>query len=324
MNIQSLGFDGLYQFEKRKVVGFDANGDVVLSEAAVVLPWFGNLITNQGLDLLAVDSDKLSFCQLGTSNTTPDFSDTALGARVNATSSAPVADVYGVSTDQSYLYRRVTRRFAAGSVSGVNLTEVGMSAASSSGLFSRALLKDLSGNVTTITLSADEVLDVVYELRCYVSTVPVVVGRTIDGVSVDITMKPYQYPSGDAWIGNAENGFSGAKGLGVCIRPTNPVRWQATLSEKKPFDGTGNILSINPVINTYVPGSYRFTSTFAVPVGAAAWPAGTNSILQGHGAESSDSRGIGRWTFELSSKLNTATGRTAEFELGLSWGRHTP
>lgn len=128
--------------------------------------WFPNLITNQGLDRMATNVDYLSYCQVGSGNTTPANSNIGLVNRIAGT--AVTSATHGVnSTSPYYPWYRKVYRFAAGVAAG-NLSEVGIGwLATGNNLFSRALILDVNSNPTTITVLSDEYLDVTYELRFY-------------------------------------------------------------------------------------------------------------------------------------------------------------
>lgn len=73
-----VGLAGRYQL----VVGkLDADGNDVPGSRHVAVPWFGNLITNGGLDQLGSEApytDMLAYCRIGTGNTAPSNTDTGL------------------------------------------------------------------------------------------------------------------------------------------------------------------------------------------------------------------------------------------------------
>ncbi len=127
---------------------------------------FDNLITNAGLNYMASAENWLLWCQVGSGSTVPTVADTALANRIAGTSTVQ-ANVEGVQASAPYyVWRRITKRFAAGEAAG-NLSEVSMGWAPTGGLFSRALILDSEGEPTTITVQADETLDVTYEFRFY-------------------------------------------------------------------------------------------------------------------------------------------------------------
>lgn len=328
MNIH-FGFAGKYQFEKFKV---DAKGNEIAGTRQIVLPWFENLITDVGMNLLGSgDSaqDNLAYCRIGTGNATPANSDQALVSQTGATSNAGNGGAFGLSVDGTYIYRRVSKRFAAGTISGVNLAEVGMSYTNTgNNLFSRSLLKDLSGNPTTITLLTDEVLDVVYELRMYLPAQDIAVAATIDGAANTVTIRrATQTQQVNNW----------AMRVGFSIHPNSAGDEQGytTYSECNGLEnaiaaatGWRNDVSTKAtrVINTYVANSYQRTVTLTFPLTVANYPTGIGFVTIGTGS-STDPRGacaFGPWGLIFSPKLNKTNARIATVNFGVSWARYTP
>lgn len=151
--------------------------------------WFDNLITDGGLERMGTGGTTEK-CRVGSGNTTPNNTDTALVAQVAE------ADIYsyteGADTDTNlYAWRRIVYRFAVGAAAG-NLSEVGVGWAGGA-LFSRALIKDGVGNPTTITVLSDEILDVVYELRMYRPTSDLSANIDIAGVTYACTVRPANF-----------------------------------------------------------------------------------------------------------------------------------
>lgn len=318
MNAQ-LGLEGRYKFITHKA---DADGNVIPGTAKVALDWFDNLITDTGLDLLGQNAnDNLVHCRLGTGNTEPAFTDSTLVAQVGSSSTGGLGAAHGLSVDQTYRYRRVSRRFAAGTVAGQNLAEVGMSqAATGNNIFSRALLRDTGGAPTTITLAADEVLDVVYELRMYLPAQGTTVTATVDGVETTITM---MYST----VANVVS--AGAAGLGMGLRKLIEAgkisASEYAVSPGASFYPHGQQFSITPVFQPYVAGSYTLTFSVSLGLTQANYPTGVGTI--GFGTDeryTSDANSTGAWGWGFSPKLNKTSSRTATATLGLAWGRYTP
>lgn len=156
--------------------------NVETGERRELAPWFNNLITDSGLNAWGTGGI-LGGCAVGTGSTAPAVSDTAL-ATWRAYSNTVTSNVLGGQATVPY-YSSVTRvyRFAAGTATG-NLTELGVCVGSSTTtLFSRTLIKDGSGNPTTITVLASEALDVTYELRLYAPSADVPHSTVIAGVT---------------------------------------------------------------------------------------------------------------------------------------------
>ena len=140
------------------------------------MPWrtrahFPNLITNWGLDRMGANDDWLSTCYVGNNSTAPSVNDTALGGQVAKTANRINVDDGVQSTAPYFHWSKTTFEFAEGDAAG-NLTEVAVGANSGADYaFSRALFKDGNGDPTTVTVLAQERLQVIYEFRLYAPTV---------------------------------------------------------------------------------------------------------------------------------------------------------
>lgn len=130
--------------------------------------WFNNLVLNIGLDRMSVGM-WIDRCCVGTGNSTPVATQTALDSFLASTTSYLVdsSRQAGVQTTISpyYYWHRQTWRFNPGVATG-NISEVGLGWGNTA-LWNRALIKDGAGDPTTITVLADEYLDVITELRVY-------------------------------------------------------------------------------------------------------------------------------------------------------------
>ena len=154
-----LGCVGKYKI----MVGKKPGG--IESEQRIVTDWFPNLITDGGLDILATRSfgSASSYCQVGSGNTTPAFTDSDLASYV-----AYVGGTSAYSLDMPLLYQQCDRTYSFGlGVAAGNLSEIGVGWGTSTNLFSRALILDSEGSPTTITVLSDEYLTVIYSYRMY-------------------------------------------------------------------------------------------------------------------------------------------------------------
>ena len=134
-----------------------------------VIAEFPNLITNGGLDRMGAFADWLSWCQVGSGTTAPNVNDSALASRIAGTNTVFTSANGAQSSPPYYAWRRNTYRFAQGVATG-NIGEVGVGWATTGSLFSRARVLDSGGDPTTISVQADETLDVTYEFRYYPKT----------------------------------------------------------------------------------------------------------------------------------------------------------
>lgn len=331
MNI-NFGLAGLYQLEKLKV---DADGNDLPGTRQVLLPWFANLITDIGMNLLGSAGsaqDNLAYCRIGVGNANPAYTDTALVSQTGYTNTVGLGGASGLSVDGTYIYRRVSKRFAAGTISGVNLAEVGMSyAGTGNNLFSRSLLKDISGNPTTITLLPDEVLDVIYELRQYLPPQDIVVDTTIDGAPATVTIRrATQTQQVSNWA--ARVGFS--------IHPNSSGDEEGYTAYSE-YDGLENAIAAatgwnhtsmaykaQKVINAYVANSYQRTVTLTFPLTVGNYATGIGFVTIGTSSESASGGrakcAFGPWGLIFNPKLNKTAARIATVTFGVSWARHTP
>lgn len=184
----------------------------------ILADWFPNLIVNGGLDMMMAASAETgagtfaTACQVGTGNTAPATTQTALASYLAGTSTQQ-SSVTGFSAGSPYYgYARRVYRFAAGVAAG-NLAEVGIARTTTTGnLLSRALILDGGGSPTTITVLGDEFLDVTYELRQYAPVDDVAFELTIGAVTHDVVARAARVTT-SPWNG-AMQGLNQPIGLG--------------------------------------------------------------------------------------------------------------
>src|SRR5690606_29989085 len=218
--------------------------------------WFPNLITDVGLDIPCMSSSWVARCVVGTGNTPPSVSDTALVAQIASTSNR-IENVGGSNqTADRYAFARVTFRFAAGAAAG-NIAEIGILGGSGdSVLLSRALILDGSGNPTTLTILSDEVLDATYEIRNYPPLTDVVTTMDITGATHDIVIRASEVDS--LWtmlgggLGIPVGWQAGAATRGALVYPSTSVLGDVTGSPS----GSGAIDSSRSS-GSYTPGTYQ-------------------------------------------------------------------
>lgn len=166
--------------------------------------WFDNLITNAGLSALLSTSTISARCVVGSSSQVPAATDTHLVDRMGSIISG--SKLNGYDAANGFGWTRITYSFAPGQVTG-NVREVGITITTltSSNLFSRALVRDASGQPATITVLADEYLTVIYELRRkWITPAPYTLSYTFAGQTHTTTVT-HQEPLYD----HVDNGASG-------------------------------------------------------------------------------------------------------------------
>lgn len=186
----SMGVSGHFKME---AVSF-ARGRRKLAE-------FDNLILDQGIEFLGTSGVGGGFAiQLGTGSTTPATTQTSLAAlAVGTTNSTGSLETYSAGAP-SYMEAAFTFRFNAGIAVGT-FSEIGIAKTVSTGLFCRALILDVGGSPTTITVLSDEALDVTYKFRIYPTLTDNTGTLTLSGVGYTYTMRPafWGLISGGAW-----------------------------------------------------------------------------------------------------------------------------
>lgn len=266
-----------------------------------VTDWFPNLITNQGLDYMATNTSRFSYCQVGSGSAVPQFTDVQLSSRVASSNKIVSSDSGIQSSPPYYASRTLTYSFSAGTATG-NISEVGVGISSSSGLFSRALVVDGSGNPTSITVLSDEVLYVTYQIRYYSPSVDSTGSVTISGVSY-------------SWVGRAK-------------RVTEPSSWSISLLENT----ASNASSSNGTISSVTSGTTGTTSS-ATSITAGSYSSGSYSInytmffsltdgnLSGGISAISSKLGNASYQISFSPSIPKDETKTLSIVLNHSWGR---
>src|SRR5690606_21168324 len=166
-----VGLEGWYTLRARRRSGRVTCERTFKVEACRELHPFRNLITDLGLNRFgSASADSLyNRCHVGTGTATPSVTDTQLQTFLAAVGTTPSSTVIGNSGPPDYYsYRKFTWISSIGALGNNNLTEIGISGQTTNGLlFSRELIRDSSGNPAAFPITADEQLEVTYELRLY-------------------------------------------------------------------------------------------------------------------------------------------------------------
>lgn len=183
-------FEGIYSFKAINIETGEARDLGSVADSP-------NMIVRTGLNAMGNANNLIRTCVVGTDSTTVSVEDTALGAQIASTTTVQT-ETYGAQSSAPYFrwYRR-TFRFAQGAAAG-NLAEVGIKVDDGT-LFSRALIVDSAGNPTTLSILADEYLDVTYEFRTYAETVDNIVNLTVNGTGYTATLRSANVTSGSDW-----------------------------------------------------------------------------------------------------------------------------
>jgi len=189
-----VGLEGWYTLRARRRSGRVTRERTFKVEACRELPPFHNLITNLGLDRFgSAPANSLYIrCHVGTGTATPSVTDTQLQTFLAAVSTSnPTTAIANSGPPDYYSYRTFTWTSSIGALGNNNLTEIGISGQSTNGLlFSRELIRDSGGNPTAFPISADEQLEVTYELRIYPNLTDVPATVMVGSNSHDTITRP--------------------------------------------------------------------------------------------------------------------------------------
>lgn len=160
MNVQINNYIGA----RFKLVARKASTEEITRETE----WFKNIVLDTGLNQMSVGT-WIDRVRVGSGNSTPVASQTQLDNTIASTTtvlngSSSVSKQ--TTTSPYYVAAKRTYRFAEGVAAG-NISEVGCGWGTGLALWNRALVKDLNGTPTTITVLSDEFLDVIVEVRYY-------------------------------------------------------------------------------------------------------------------------------------------------------------
>lgn len=278
---------------------------------------FDNLITNSGMDSIgnsAFSSASVNYslanqqCAVGTGNTAPAFTDTALTAFLAGTAITNVA----TSLTSTYGSNVYTYAFAQGAVVG-NIAEVGTGTTGSGGnlgtMFNHALILDGGGHPTTIPCTAIDQLTVTYEVDVYWPTTDTLVNLTdsYTGANYTVTCRAAQTTSGSWW-----------GGYGINIYCANNPAWYSITGYTGalgPITGqpSSQINSNTPYTRgSYTSGSYSRTDTVTIPY--STWNGNLTAFMW--------TSGLGTFQFGFSPYIPKTNTQSLTLTRSITWARY--
>lgn len=272
--------------------------------------WFENLITDGGLDRIAVGNPS-QYCHVGTGSTTPANTDTTLAAFLASTTTKISANQGVQSTPPYYGWNVIQYRFAPGVADG-NISEVGIGWGASTNLFSRALVLDEEGDPTTITVLEDETLDVYYEFRLYPPTVDGGGSFELSEVEYDYVMRASEV-TGVAWSGQ----FAISSGFGGGASPPQAIPTNGTIAAITAAPTGSSGASVNGSFAAYSNGSHELTANFSFGLGEGNTP--TNEITA---FRFQHSYGFGHYQASIDPAIPKTNAKVLSFPVTFSWARH--
>ena len=252
-------FEGIYSFKAINIETGEARDLGSVADSP-------NMIVRTGLNAMGNANNLIRTCVVGTDSTTVSVEDTALGAQIASTTTVQT-ETYGAQSSAPYFrwYRR-TFRFAQGAAAG-NLAEVGIKVDDGT-LFSRALIVDSAGNPTTLSILADEYLDVTYEFRTYAETVDNIINLTVNGTGYTATLRSANVTSGSDWqqygIASSSNSYHTFYNGSI-----------GTITENPSGESYQHGSSLR---GSYVPNAFERTFIFSAGLNNANFTGGVKSI----------------------------------------------
>ncbi|MCU7962422.1 hypothetical protein L5M28_07495 [Shewanella sp. SW32] len=250
-------------YGKFKFVITHANGSKTESNE------FDNLILNNAFN--NSQANNFGICAVGTGTTAPDVTDTALVNQVGSVSaigtSAAVATTW-VGT-LATVGRKNTYSFTAGAIVG-NISEVAIydTSVSTARILVRTLVKDLSGDPTTIPLTAGDQLSVEYTLFVEIETRPAPQILTINGVDYSaqtIVAYPEAYATITSRISPSNYPYLNATGGGVSLNDTINIPANGVTQRLDTTLGNRVNLTATYASNRTVVGEYTETFSATIP-----------------------------------------------------------
>ena len=266
--------------------------------------WFNNIVLDAGLARMSVGT-WINCCCVGTGNTTPAVTQTALASFLASTTSINSTSTELQTTTTPY-YRGVTLtwRFSEGVAAG-NISEVGMGWGNTT-LWNRALVLDTNGNPTTITVLSDEYLDVVAEIREYPTLSTTGSFTLVDKLGATLsthtyTGSPYMATPSATFAQIASANliiYSGIKNDSVTATPNTSVGTVTTRSNSYPT-------------STSIQTVYTCALTIA------------NGTHQSFSVQMSGLLGSFYYKFQISPTITKTSAQIMTYTITMTWGRYT-
>ena len=256
-----------------------------------------NLILNQGLDFFGGGNgeDMMEYCVIGNGNSQPIYTQNKLdnaitvARRYKQDNSLPYKSDYDANRDGNLFKCNRVCKYIYTSLDNVNISELGLASTYANNsnyyLCTRALIKDVNGNPTTITVLSGEQLEIYYKLW-QVFDVSDKTGQInlLDGVGGSVA---YNYTVRLANVGNANyygyfQPYYHDFGIGMCgliLKQAQSSNAYSVFDNYFYSDGIANITSVPKSIigqlsgivsyAPYIAASYKRVMTLSIPIADA-------------------------------------------------------
>ena len=275
-------------------------------EERLLADWFDNLITDGGLNRMGTDQHG-NYCLVGSGSTPPANTDTALTTFIASTNNY-TPTVGAASSAPYYGWELYKYRFNQGAAAG-NISEIGIGWTATNGnLFARTLVKDSGGNPTTVTVLANEYLDVFHELRIYAPTSDVTTQVTIAGVVHDVIVRPSYVTYGYSGRWAASRGDAIRIGSGI-----SSTAYAGTIGAQTTGPSGSSGLFTSTTMSAYVNNSLKRTAVLSAALDVCN-VGGIRSIEFG-------TRGAGSWQMQFTPAIAKDNTKTLSLTVEVSWAR---
>lgn len=261
-----------------------------------------NMIVDSGLESIGEDFSLISSCVVGGSNSPVNVTDKKLISQIAETNIILETTFGAVETPPYNKWIKKVFRFDRGLAEGA-LREVGVRD-SKGNLFSRALIKNNDGTPITLNILPDEFLDVVYELKVYISEADTTKNITVNGVQHSVTIRPANIATGSEYVGT-----------GVASNFNSDVHsfYSGSIGTIKTSPGGIRYSHGRRLTGDYVKKSRSRVFNFSAGLGNANFENGLRSLL----LETSQ----GDFQVEFSPALPKDSSTIISIDLTIQWGR---
>lgn len=304
----NMGLAGKYKVEIRNSVTNEVR----------TLDWFDNIITNQGLDVIAYSqlNSMIGYCRVGSGTTAPSVNDVGVEIPIGNHTSNHDTSVNGiVETPTPYGWTRRTFSWSPGQIVGA-ITEVAVGWRNDNGsAFSRALLK-VGGVPTSIVVTELDFLTITYELRHYPKLLDIPSSVVINGTTHNLVSRPalINYP---LWW---SQGFGGMGLVTTLQLITLIVYTEVGLTSYTDNQSVGSVHQTTPVsAELYIPGSYEIIFNFVLGVNEGNSAEGISKMLLG-----TKYTGFGAVQIGITPPISKTVNDRLSLSMKFSWGRYVP
>lgn len=284
---------------------------------------FNNIVLNQGLDLMS-SQQWSNYCAVGTGNSTPTATQTgldALQAYTNTEGTTRGTTQFYDDPVAPYFVETKSYAFAAGTFNNINLQEISIGRITNEVFvaWNRALIRDVNGDPTTLTILADEILEVIAEVHYY----PDITKRTtvidvFDKLNLvgqyTITTQPRQLADVNAMYAFSIIEPCTYRSEGLLLSTSG---WSEDMYTSIDYSRTfyrldGYGYTYTKVIDPYVAGSYTRTHHITLPINHANGSLGLIQICST----------LGWQQYKIEPPLVKTNVQTLTLSFTYSWGRY--